>query len=969
MIRYCLIIFFCTSFLVRAQVKFTHYTTDNGLPHDFTFQLFQDDDGYLWIGTDDGLAKFNGTNFKVFNRSNGFRSNFIIDLKKYNKDTTALAVWKGGLHFMKDETVFTPKITKDSIESESTEIKETINTLYVLDKDIYASSFNRHILYERQKNGFEFKKIELGVHIDQNGLAQLEKHRRDKKSTYNVSTTVDDQLYFYRGIYFKKSEKLLKGIYKYISKHKITLVFPFLKNLYINDFGKYDAINYYATVKDQLYIFNKDSIIEKRKYHFKENIIQRYTRTSYCDVFVVNDNKTGKDRIHIYDKHTDTWQNIEGRHKYEVNISDVFVDKDENIWITSKSDGLYKISRESSIISEVLIDDNDIVDIALNNKEKEIFFLGLRSIYGYDKNNQILASERLGTMTFGFAKEKLKKKEILIHISTDELLENNLLGNKIINKHTTIKEKNKTLFEFDGRNISFSKADDLTIKIDITKENKNARLNNLELVNDEIWLATSIGIMTYDFNTGEYIKTLSGSENNSEQTLLDVQEINYCKKNGVWAFTRDELLLIKEGGEIISFDETYGSENGKINDITVDHKGILWIATQKGFSIYKDTMFYNFGKKEGLQSSYISKIVEDDDKQIWIAGNVGVERIDNTKSFKPFIPPKMFILKTKDKFIIKDIIDYSGKRVTVHYRTNKTEPWKSYENKVLDIKNYALGDYTVQFRSRNPNSNWVYSKEFPFSIEQLWYKKLWFIISISILSTIIISSLVFFQLRLVKERNKLLQDTIAQSIKLEKELSTVRENVAQDFHDELGNKLAGITVMSELMMKDEELKNSKSIAMISQVRKDAKDLYFGIKDFVWSIDAKSDDLEELMIYLTDFGEELFQNKGIIFKAEKQLNKENINLPYYWSRQLLLLFKEAMTNSLKHAEATEVILEFCVYKNTLKISFSDNGTGFKIKKLKRKNGLTNMKERALKIGGKLKVDTKKGTTILFTGTFR
>jgi len=343
-------------------------------------------------------------------------------------------------------------------------------------------------------------------------------------------------------------------------------------------------------------------------------------------------------------------------------------------------------------------------------------------------------------------------------------------------------------------------------------------------------------------------------------------------------------------------------------------------------------------------------------------------RIDNTKSFIAITPPNLIITKANDKFSV-DVIDYSGKQITTEYRTNHQEAWRFFENKILDVENYGIGDYDIQFRSRNPISNWAYSKEYSFSIEQVWYKKLWFIICISLLSTTTVSSLIFYQLRIVNKRNTLLQDTIAQSIMLEEELNTVRENVAQDFHDELGNKLAGITVMSELMMKDEELKQTKSIHMISQVQKDAKDLYFGIKDFVWSIDAKSDDLTELMIYLSDFGEELFQNKGIIFKVEKHLNEQYIKLPYYWSRQLLLLFKEAMTNSLKHAKATEVVLGFYARDRVLKIRFSDNGLGFDPSKLKRKNGLVNMKKRTAKIGGKLIIDTKNGTVVLFRGTYK
>ncbi|WP_299435485.1 two-component regulator propeller domain-containing protein [uncultured Aquimarina sp.] len=953
MIRHLLFIIGFVPFFVCSQVKFTHYTTDNGLPHDFTYQLFQDDDGYIWIGTDDGLAKFNGNRFKVLDGSKGFRSNYIIDIKKYATDTLAIATWKGGLHFIKNDSILIPEIENDNIQK--------INRVYRIGKDVLGANFGRYILYKREE-GLKFIKKNLAIYIDRNGDAILDKFDLGNKEISNSWTAfVDDQVYFYRGVYSGTDKKLLKGIYRYKSEKEIELVFPFMKDKYIHDFGKYDATHYYATSHDDLYIFNINGVIRVDKHDFDDNLIHRFIKTSYCEVFVIKNSSSGEDKIYVRDFKNKTFQNITGKPDYQINVSDIYVDKDENIWITSKSDGLYQLSKEDRVLSEKVIDDNDIFDIA--TKDGKIFFLGLNRIYGYDKITKKLTSKELSSEAIGFRNEKVKNNKIHIQLIRSTSVDNSFDNHEMVNGEGHIKEEKGVAIS----NVSmlFSSSDKNQQRTRVSLENDNIIINDLAVINKEAWVATNLGIRVYDLVSHQHKRTITASL--GEETL-NIKKIRYTKEAGIWVATNAGLSRINWNGNIKYLDEKDGLDNTKINDIYIDHRGAVWIATQRGFSIYKDEMFYNFGKKEGLQSSYVSKIIEDDDHQIWIAGNKRAVRIDNTEAFKPITPPNLIVNKMDNEFIV-DVIDYSGKQVTTAYRTNSTEDWRPFENKVLDINNYGVGDYNIQFRSRNPNSNWVYSNEYPFSIEQLWFKKLWFILLLSSLSTILISSIIFLQLRRVNNRNKLLQDTIAQSLRLEQELRTVRENVAQDFHDELGNKLAGITVMSELMMKDEELKQTKSIDMISQVRKDAKDLYFGIKDFVWSIDANSDDLKELMIYLTDFGEELFQNKGIIFKVEKHLSEENIKLPYYWSRQLLLLFKEAMTNSLKHAKATEVVLGFYVHNNILKISFSDNGVGFHSSELKRKNGLINMRKRAFKINGELVIHSENKTEILFRGKFR
>ena len=72
-----LLIFFCAILPARAQYRFDVWTADNGLPQNVIRGIEQTPDGYLWIATFDGLARFDGVHFTIFNKSNtpGFTSN------------------------------------------------------------------------------------------------------------------------------------------------------------------------------------------------------------------------------------------------------------------------------------------------------------------------------------------------------------------------------------------------------------------------------------------------------------------------------------------------------------------------------------------------------------------------------------------------------------------------------------------------------------------------------------------------------------------------------------------------------------------------------------------------------------------------------------------------------------------------------------------------------------------------------
>ncbi len=242
------------------------------------------------------------------------------------------------------------------------------------------------------------------------------------------------------------------------------------------------------------------------------------------------------------------------------------------------------------------------------------------------------------------------------------------------------------------------------------------------------------------------------------------------------------------------------------------------------------------------------------------------------------------------------------------------------------------------------------------------------IASLVIVCIVLIASMI--QLKRTKQKNHELKLAFEKQIKLEKELSDVRDEIAQDFHDDLGNKLARISLLSNLISGEVSIKNPKVKSKIQQISEDANGLYKGTRDFIFSLKSNSNYLEEVTTYLSDFGGDIFDKTKIKFIVNKNISK-NIKLPYHWNKQLIFIFKEALTNALKHSKSHVVKLSFNYHNEELVVICEDDGIGVLESDLESLNGLSHMKARANKIDCKLSINSSigKGTTIVFKGKLK
>ena len=234
----------------------------------------------------------------------------------------------------------------------------------------------------------------------------------------------------------------------------------------------------------------------------------------------------------------------------------------------------------------------------------------------------------------------------------------------------------------------------------------------------------------------------------------------------------------------------------------------------------------------------------------------------------------------------------------------------------------------------------------------------------SIVLILIITLLVYSNFKKQKKLNSEIQrnhereiDTIESKRKYEATVAVLngeekeRQRIAQDLHDSLGGMLASIRMGLSL---DKSLENNEQIVKIdkaiTEVRRISRNLM--------PESLKNLGLETAMNELCDS----MSNP----KLEITFESFNINqsLPFLYQLAVYRITQEALSNCIKHAQATKVIVQISQNNELLSLTIEDNGVGFDLKQGKTGHGLQNMKNRAKLLNATLEIVSEKGegTTI-------
>ena len=184
---------------------------------------------------------------------------------------------------------------------------------------------------------------------------------------------------------------------------------------------------------------------------------------------------------------------------------------------------------------------------------------------------------------------------------------------------------------------------------------------------------------------------------------------------------------------------------------------------------------------------------------------------------------------------------------------------------------------------------------------------------------------------------------------LEKE----RARIARDLHDQLGANLTQVALLGELAEADKELPGEIE-QHARQICATARDTTRSLDEIVWALNSSNDTLESLANYACKYAQDYFALAGVSFRAELPAVPAIPILPEV-RHNLFLAFKEAVNNVVKHAQATEAKVKLQLAPGKFTLTIADNGRGLgDLSGKQLRNGLNNMRKRLAEVRGEFEI---------------
>jgi signal transduction histidine kinase len=214
----------------------------------------------------------------------------------------------------------------------------------------------------------------------------------------------------------------------------------------------------------------------------------------------------------------------------------------------------------------------------------------------------------------------------------------------------------------------------------------------------------------------------------------------------------------------------------------------------------------------------------------------------------------------------------------------------------------------------------------------------------------------------IRSQEKLIDQLKANDL-LQKRMQSIRNQIAQDLHDDIGSTLSSISILSNQALKIQD--TGETLSAMEEIKESSVSLMEKMDDIVWSINPRNDSLENLLLRIKRLAIALFEAKDIEYSITIQPKINEAVISMEWRQHLFLIMKEAINNLVKYSDSTIAEIQVKYEHAVLEILIRDMGKGFDTSKPFTGNGLLGMKNRAIAMEATLIIDSAegKGTTIL------
>jgi signal transduction histidine kinase/ligand-binding sensor domain-containing protein len=491
--------------------------------------------------------------------------------------------------------------------------------------------------------------------------------------------------------------------------------------------------------------------------------------------------------------------------------------------------------------------------------------------------------------------------------------------------------------------------------------------------------------------------------------------LHFENEDTLWIGTLGGGLNRFKDGRFSAIGIEQGLPNGFIAHIEDDGAGNFWMSSHNGLirvskaglnaladRSVNDGHFRSYGLSDGMPTLNCSSGLQaagckTADGRLWFATSRGLVAASpgdvRTNQLPPPIVVEQMLLDDKPLSLTNDAmlpfrippgrhrIDFqftglsfiASERVQFKHRLKNWESdWvNSGTKRTVNYSYLPPDDYVFEVMARNTDGVWsADSARVAFTVQPFFWQTLWFRVVAGAMLIAGGAAIVWFDTR---RRMRLKLEELERQRAVENE----RARIAKDIHDDLGSTLTQITMLSDPGREGQE-----GVEWLTQsldrIHNTARDLTRSMDEIVWAVNPHHDTVDSLVAYLEKFALDFLQTANVRCRLDVPLEFPVVPLNADARHNLFLAFKEALNNVIKHSGATEVGISFVLTSRGLCITVRDNGRGFATQpepadnsmgpdRPRQGNGLLNMHRRMAKVGGDCEIigAPGQGTTVTFT----
>lgn len=276
---------------------------------------------------------------------------------------------------------------------------------------------------------------------------------------------------------------------------------------------------------------------------------------------------------------------------------------------------------------------------------------------------------------------------------------------------------------------------------------------------------------------------------------------------------------------------------------------------------------------------------------------------------------------------------------------------------MVGFRSLPVGDYVFQVRGTDEFGRAAGpSLRIPVRVLPPFHQTTWFRIATVVASVALLLGLV----RYVTWRRMQRQ---LQRLERRRAIEEERTRIARDIHDEMGSRLTQISILAARAHAESGASGREGEAM-SQIQTATRDLVTALDEIVWAANPKLDTLEGVGNYLSQYADTVLRNAGVRCRFDIPPLLPARPISSGMRHRFMMAVKEALTNVLKHAKASEVQVRLTYTADALEVTIADDGIGFDSARATGGNGLGNLRHRLSEMGGSCTIESAvaRGTSV-------